>query len=382
MRRREYDARMSDALIIIPTFNERENIGLLIDALFALPVDLHVLVVDDNSPDHTAEVVRERQQYHNKSLQDDRLHLILRREGKGGRGTACMTGFAFARERAYGVAIEMDADFSHDPADIPRLLQKIADGADVAVASKYLPGSRILNWPRSRYLLSRGANIYANMILRLPISDYTNGFRGYGNRALKILPDLPVDGKGFTLIAQTTYLLSRAGMKFAEIPSVFTNRRRGRSNLGTNEIIESTFALLKLRSEPLHHHLRQLTKFALVGGSGLLLDLLLLSAFVEIADLPLKAAAPFTTMFILCYVFLLNKYWTFRNNEKKHVRQGILFLLVYLSSAVLLNAITLFLVAYLQIWYLLARIIAAATCALWNYAWLHLKVFRRSTQLV
>lgn len=364
---------MSDALIIIPTFNERENIGLLVDELFNLPLELHVLVVDDNSPDGTAKVVEEAQSRHG----EDRLHLMVRTAGKAGRGSACMAGFSYARDKGYDVAIEMDADFSHDPKDIPRLLKKLDEGADVAIASKYLPESDIVGWPLSRYILSRGANIYVRMILRVPVSDYTNGFRCYGPRALKILPDLTIDGVGFTVIPQVTYKLSLAGMKLAEIPSVFTNRRRGRSNLGLNEIVESLFATLLIRSTKLHRHAMQVTKFLITGALNGIFDLLLLTFFIEVIKLPIIFAGPIVTAIVLVNVFIMNKYWTFQNPEKKHVSQGAKFVMVYAFSFVLVNLLTWVLAEPLHVWYILARIIAILTCAAWNYLWMHAAVFQK-----
>ena len=181
---------MDKALVVIPTFNERENIGTLLDRIFALESPPDVLVVDDNSPDGTADVVREKQEQYGNA----RLTLLVRREGKAGRGSACLHGFRMAREQGYTAAIEMDSDLSHDPADIPRLLAGLKD-ADVVIGSKYVPGGRVEGWEWYRKYLSRGANIYAGLILKMPIHDYTNGFRCYGPRALAILPELTIDGK-------------------------------------------------------------------------------------------------------------------------------------------------------------------------------------------
>ena len=363
---------MPEALIIIPTYNERENIGALIDGIFSLPNNLHVLVVDDESPDGTADVVSEKQGKYG----EDCLQLIVRSEGKAGRGSACMLGFAIARERSYPCAIEMDADLSHDPNDIPRFLAEI-NNADVVIGSKYVRGSRIIGWGFHRRVLSFCANLYARLILRLPVRDYTNGYRCYGARALAILPDLPIDGVGFTVIPQASYLLHRAGMKLAEIPITFTNRRMGSSNMSMREISESVFAILKIRSNKLYVHATQLIRFAMTGGSGLVLDIALLATMVEALKLPLIIAGPASTSVVIIYVFLMNKHWTFRNNEKKNVEQGIKFTLVYASSFVLVNAITLLLAEILLLWYIVARLIAIATCAVWNYSWMHCHVFRR-----
>jgi len=362
---------MAKVLIVIPTFNECENIRQLVDSIFALKAELDVLVVDDNSPDHTGDVVRSLQQTYG----EDRLHLIVRKSGKAGRGSACIEGFKFARDSGYSTTIEMDADLSHDPRDIARLLQELREGADVVVASKYLAESRMIGWPLKRRLLSMAANRYVRLMLRLPISDCTNGFRCYGPRALKLLPDFPIDGSGFTVIPQTTYLLARSGMHIVEIPSVCTNRRYGTSNLGLHEIIESFFGILSIRSRSLHRHTLQLCKFFVTGILNASFDLLLFALFVQVFHLPILAASILVTTIVLVNVFLMHKHWTFGNKEKKHASQGIKFALVYSASFILVNAITWVLAVPLKVWYILARLIAIATCAIWNYLWMHFHVF-------
>lgn len=362
---------MADVLIVIPTFNECKNIRLLVDSIFALKAEIDVLVVDDNSPDHTADVVRSLQQTYG----EDRLHLIVRRSGKGGRGSACMEGFKFARDSGYKTAIEMDADLSHDPKDIARFLEKLREGADVVVASKYMTGSRMIGWPLKRRLLSLVANRYVRCILRLPVSDCTNGFRCYGSKALKILPDFQLDGSGFTVIPQTTYLLARCGMNIVEIPSVCTNRRHGVSNLGLHEIIESFFGILSIRSKSLHRHTLQLSKFFITGILNATFDLLLFALFVRVLQLPILAASVLVSVIVLINVFLMHKYWTFGNKEKKHVSQGAKFAMVYSASFVLVNVITWTLAVPLKVWYILARLVAIAVCAIWNYLWMHFHVF-------
>ncbi|MBU0459107.1 polyprenol monophosphomannose synthase [Patescibacteria group bacterium] len=233
---------MTSTLVIIPTYNEKENIGTLIDQIFEQPAEVDVLVVDDGSPDGTSEIVRDRQ-----NRFGERLMLKIRTEGKAGRGSACMYGFNFALENGYESAIEMDADLSHDSADIPRMVEKLSGGADVVVGSKYVKGGKVVGWQWYRKLLSRGANIYAGLILRIPINDFTNGYRLYGPRALKMIPELKIDGVGFTVIPQMSYQLYKAGMEFSEIPITFTNRREGKSNMSLREMTESFVAILKIR---------------------------------------------------------------------------------------------------------------------------------------
>lgn len=364
---------MADVLAILPTFNERKNIGDLIDRLFEQPLDMHVLVVDDDSPDGTAEIVRERQKHHG----EEKIKLIVRTEGKNGRGTACLIGYSFAREHGYKAAIEMDADFSHDPADIPKMVAKLRDsGADIVIGSKRLPESGIVGWPVKRHVLSWCANKYLKALFRMPVSDCTNGFRCYGPRSIQLLPDLKFEGKGMTVIHQEIYQLHLRGMKLTEVPTVFMERRGGRSNMSFREIGESFFGALKARSETLHLHATQTLKFGITGVINTILDIILLSVFVELVRLPVSAAGPFSSIFVLTNVFLMNKYWTFQNPEKKHVEQGVKFAVVYGSSFVLVNLITWVLAEPMQIWYILSRLIAIAICAVWNYSWLHCRVFK------
>ncbi len=364
---------MADVLTILPTFNESKNIGDLIDKLFEQPLDMHVLVVDDNSPDGTAEIVKNRQQKYG----EEKLHLIVRTEGKDGRGTACLVGFKFARERGYNAVIEMDADFSHDPADVPRLVSKLKEsGADIIIGSKRLPESTIKGWPIKRHILSWCANKYLKALFKMPVSDCTNGFRCFGTRSIELLPDLKIEGKGLTGIHQEIYQLFIRGMKFAEVPTVFIERRGGRSNMSFHEIGESFFGALKAKSEKLHKHVMQLLKFGITGVTNLVFDIALLAIFVELVRFPIAVAGPIVSSVVIINVFLMNKYWTFQNAEKKHVEQGIKFAMVYGSSFVLVNLITWVLTEPVQLWYIFSRLIAIAICAIWNYSWMHLRVFK------
>lgn len=232
---------MSSALIVIPTFNERGNIGYLIDDILGLEVDVDVLVIDDQSPDGTADVVREKQlQYGDSRLQ------LLTRSGKSGRGSACIEGIRIAREKGYDAAIEMDADLSHDPTYIPLLLWGLRD-ADVVIGSRYAPGGRTEGCTFVRRMLSRAANVFMRFVLGVPLRDHTNGFRCYGKHALLRIPELVITGYGFTVIPQLSFQLHREGFTFKEIPIVFRNRRFGASNMGLGEILESFTAVLKLR---------------------------------------------------------------------------------------------------------------------------------------
>ena len=229
---------MPKTLIIIPCYNESENIVRLIDALLSLDRNIEVLVVDD-SADNTAELVRQRQ------VGEPRLHLI-KRQGKGGRGTAVLEGFKFALARDYELIAEMDADFSHDPNELPKLL--VASNRDeVVIGSRDLRESKIVGWPMTRTLFHYFANFYARVILGIPIRDYTNGYRIYGRGALGKLDISKIKGIGYIVLSEIAYELHKKGVKFKEVPTVFVNRRRGVSNFSLKEIKEAFTSVLRVR---------------------------------------------------------------------------------------------------------------------------------------
>ena len=367
-------SEIPETLVIIPTYNERENIEVLIDRIFAVPRDVHALIIDDSSPDGTADSVRKKQQQYG----ENRLHLIVRVQGKAGRGSACMEGFSFARDKGYPSAIEMDADLSHDPADIPRFLQKLQE-ADVVIGSKYISGSRIEGWQWYRKLLSRAANMYAGFVLRMPVHDYTNGYRCYNAKALAALPDLQIDGTGFTVIPQMSYQLWGKGMRLAEIPVVFINRRQGTSNMSIREIAESFLAILRIRSHGLHLHMLQSLKFGITGVLNTILDFGLLTLFVEVFNFNLRLAVVMASGIAITNAFLLHKHWTFGCTDKHYVCQYIQFLMVYGSSFMLNVGITLVLAERMGLWYIFAHAFAIPACAIWNYLWMHFGVFNSSS---
>ena len=272
-------------LVVIPTFNESKNIATLVDGIVEHAPGVDVLVVDDDSPDGTADVVRESQKKHGEA----KVKLMLRTEGKAGRGSAVLAGFDEARANGYDAAMEIDADLSHDPKDIPRLIEKLPE-ADVVIGSNYVKGGKIEGLGWHRVLLSKIANFYTHSVLRLPIRDYTNGFRLYGPNALQAIPELHIDGVGFTVIPQMSFELHKKGMTFAEVPIVFVNRRHGVSNMGPNEILESFFAILKIRSVSLYTHTKQALKFSTTGVMNAIVDLSTLALCVEALQIPLRAS--------------------------------------------------------------------------------------------
>lgn len=230
---------MDSTLVIIPTFNEAENIMELLSVLTRLYPAVHVLVVDDGSPDGTAARVKD-------VMETDPRIFLMERSGKGGRGSAVLAGFRYGLERSYQFFIEMDADFSHRPEEIASMFRQIGR-VDMVVGSRYLPGSRIHQWGIRRTVFSFLANKFARLMLGIPISDYTNGFRCYTRKAVASLSMDQIDAKGYVVLSEVAMQLHRRGLKIAEVPTVFVNRRRGISNLTFNEIREAFKSIVRIR---------------------------------------------------------------------------------------------------------------------------------------
>jgi len=238
---------MADSLVIIPTFNEIENIGLIIDAVFALEQDFHILVVDDNSPDGTAQLVQElQQQYSNK------LFLEVRQE-KFGLGTAYIHGFKWAIERKYDYIFEMDADFSHAPEDLLKLRQACVNGADVTVGSRYKKGINVVNWPLHRILLSYGASFYVKCITGMKVHDPTAGFVCYKRKVLETINLDSVKFIGYAFQIEMKFRAHLEGYKIEEVPIVFTDRVRGKSKMSASIINEAVFGVLQMKIRSLFH---------------------------------------------------------------------------------------------------------------------------------
>lgn len=227
-----------DALVITPTYNERESIPELVRRLFAATgnrVDL--LVIDDGSPDGTAELVKELQ------ATDDRIYLE-QRAGKLGLGTAYVKGFQWAIERGYEAVVEIDADLSHNPADVPRLLDALAD-ADLVIGSRYVPGGGVSNWGRGRRILSAGGNIYARTWLGYKVKDSTAGFRAYRTAALQGQDLVSVRSEGYGFQIEMTRRFHRAGLRIKEIPITFTERALGHSKMSRRIVLEALAAVTR-----------------------------------------------------------------------------------------------------------------------------------------
>jgi dolichol-phosphate mannosyltransferase len=232
----------TEALVIVPTYNEADNIGEVIDLVQAQSVPLSLLVVDDNSEDGTAEVVK-------TAMEDapDCIHLI-ERSGKLGLGTAYLRGFRFALARDYSYICEMDADLSHDPNDLPRLIEAVESGeSDLAIGSRYVGGVRVIDWPLPRLVLSYAAGIYTRAITRMPIRDVTAGFKCFHRRVLEALPLDRVNSDGYAFQVEMHYRTWRAGFDITEIPVVFTERTEGQSKMSRDIVREAALKVWELR---------------------------------------------------------------------------------------------------------------------------------------
>ena len=228
-------------LVIIPTYNEVENAEKMIRAVLGLEDGFEILIIDDGSPDGTAAVV--------KGLQQEfasRLHLI-ERSGKLGLGTAYLTGFKWALERGYDYIFEMDADFSHAPSDLPRLLQACTGGADMAIGSRYCNGVSVVNWPIGRILISYFASVYVRKTLGFKIFDSTAGFICYSRRLLETIDLDAVQMKGYGFQIEMKYTAYKLGFKIAEVPVIFVNRKEGTSKMSGGIFGEAFWGVLKLR---------------------------------------------------------------------------------------------------------------------------------------
>ncbi|PSQ69730.1 MAG: dolichyl-phosphate beta-D-mannosyltransferase [Bacteroidetes bacterium QH_1_64_81] len=231
----------TDALVITPTYNEADNVGQIIELVLAQPIPLSILVVDDNSSDGTAEVVRSKMEDN-----PDRIHLI-ERSGKLGLGTAYLRGFRYALSQDYTYICEMDADLSHDPDDLPRLIDPVRDDVDLAIGSRYVEGVRVINWPLPRLVLSYSAGIYTRTITRLPILDVTAGFKCFHRRVLETLPLDRINSDGYAFQVEMHYRTWRAGFHIEEVPVIFTERTEGQSKMSRGIVYEAALKVWELR---------------------------------------------------------------------------------------------------------------------------------------
>lgn len=232
---------MTTKIVVIPTYNEHANIQEMITAVLSLPQKFDLLIIDDNSPDRTAEAVEELiPQYENRLF-------LLKRDGKLGLGTAYILGFQWSIEHQYDYIIEMDADFSHDPNDLPRLLETCENGADVSVGSRYVKGGSVVNWPSDRILLSKGASAYVRIITWMPVKDTTAGFVCYKRKVLEKLDFNKIKFIGYAFQIELKFAAWKCGFTIQEIPIIFKDREKGFSKMSKGIFKEAVFGVLKMK---------------------------------------------------------------------------------------------------------------------------------------
>ncbi len=232
----------SDSIVIIPTYNERENIEKIIRAVFGLKKSFHILIVEDGSPDGTADIVTRLQAEFPDQL------FMLQRKGKLGLGTAYIAGFKWALEHNYEYIFEMDADFSHNPDDLPRLYKACAEeGGDVAIGSRYVSGVNVVNWPMSRVLMSYFASKYVRMITQLPIHDTTAGFKCYRRQVLETIDLDKIRFKGYAFQIEMKFTAYKCGFNIKEVPVIFINRELGPSKMNSSTFGVAGFGVIRLK---------------------------------------------------------------------------------------------------------------------------------------
>ena len=233
---------MDTKIIIIPTYNEKENVENIIRAIFNLEGDYDILIIEDNSPDGTADIVRRLQTEFGARLN------MIERKGKLGLGTAYLTGFKWALEHGYDYIFEMDADFSHNPNDVPRLYSACAEGgADLAIGSRYSNGISVVNWPIGRVIMSYYASVYVRTVLRMKVYDTTAGFKCYTRKVLETIDLDNVRMKGYGFQIEMKYTTYKLGFKITEVPVIFVDRTAGTSKMSSGIFGEAFWGVLKLK---------------------------------------------------------------------------------------------------------------------------------------
>jgi dolichol-phosphate mannosyltransferase len=238
-------------IVIIPTYKEKENIEAMVTTIFSLPAKFDILIIDDNSPDGTADIIKRLQSLY------PNLHLI-ERPGKMGLGTAYLAGFEWALEKGFDYIFEMDADFSHDPKDLLKLFKACdEDGADLAIGSRYISGVNVVNWPLSRVLMSYFASIYVRIITGMRIKDTTAGFKCYKKEVLQKIRDYHIRSKGYGFQIEMKFTAWKLGYKIVEVPIIFTDRKLGTSKMSGGIFNEAFWGVLRMKLKSLSVNYKQ-----------------------------------------------------------------------------------------------------------------------------
>ncbi|MBI2589805.1 glycosyltransferase family 2 protein [Candidatus Berkelbacteria bacterium] len=355
---------MPKFLVIVPTYNERENLTKLLDALMALPVqELEVLIVDDNSPDGTGQLASMLSQ------KEARLH-VLHRKQKAGLGAAYAAGFAWALESNADGIITLDADFSHNPADVPQLIEKF-QAKTIVIGSRYIPGGKIVGWDWQRYVNSYGANIVTKILLGLPVRDSTAGFKLYPRGFLESLDLTTLIATGYAFQVEMLLQGHEKGFRLVEIPITFVDRRVGESKI-SGELGRSARTILKLASQ--RRAWREFVKFALVGLFNTIIDwviffLALQTPLGSLGQLGKQIGKAFSFCGSVISSYVMNRRWTFRSKNRAVFKQAAKFFLVATLGLGLNNVIFYFASAsnWLGLTDIFSLAIATGTVGFWNF---------------
>ncbi|GAP70161.1 glycosyl transferase family 2 [Bacteroidales bacterium 6E] len=232
---------MTKNLVIIPTYNEKENVEKMVRKVFSLETEFHLLIIDDNSPDGTADIVKRLQ-----AEFPDKLHMV-QRKGKLGLGTAYITGFRWAIDHSYDFIFEMDCDFSHDPNDLEKLYAAAMNGADLAIGSRYISGINVINWPLGRVLMSYFASVYVRLVTGMKVMDTTAGFKCYRRIVLESIPFEQIRLKGYGFQIEMKFTVFKMGFNIVEVPIIFTDRREGTSKMSGGIFNEALWGVMKMK---------------------------------------------------------------------------------------------------------------------------------------
>lgn len=358
---------MPQPLVIIPTYNERDNIRRLLREVFQTTPGAEVLIVDDNSPDGTGELADAL------CKTDQRIH-VLHRKCKEGLGRAYLAGFAWALERTFDPICTMDADHSHSPAALPALIKATEEGADIAIGSRYVPGGSVVGWPRHRYLLSWTANHLTRLLLGLRPADVTAGYKCYRRSFFADLDLRHVVSPGYAFQVEMLAHAHDQKLRLQEIPITFHDRTVGQSKVSRHELFGSAHSLMTLAAN--RPAIRQFRRFVLIGTINVLIDLAITNIFVLGFHWQPLAAGYVGIGAGLILSFVFNRRWAFVSNNPAILHELGRFLLVNGAGAVI-NTIsyTLF-ISHFHLWYNWAKLAALLGSGLWNFFGTKYWVFR------
>jgi len=309
----------ADAVVVIPTYNETRTIDRLLDGLFRAQPDIHVLIVDDNSPDGTAARVRSRAEF------GDAL-FMLERPGKMGLGAAYRAGFAWALERGYGSIVQMDADLSHPISRVGTLIAAL-DEADIAVGSRYVSGGRVENWPWHRRTISRVGNIYVALLMALGIRDATAGFKAFRRSALEAIDVLESDSQGYSFQIENAWRARRRGLKIVEVPITFTERAAGESKMSSKIVAEALIRVAFWRAKEIWQTHREIPIFLAVGGAGYITDIVAFNLLL--GSMTPTVARIWAVVPAMVVTYLGNRYLTWSGEARNARRREVVLFIVF-----------------------------------------------------